>query len=326
MSPPTHQSGSPQPDESQSELLPAPVRPQSPKPNATPPQHLQPPTAPSKPVAPTPPRPAPPSAATPPTGDGDTADTLVTSARKHPIPPPSSPKQFRAIGLLRGRYQPEPDGLTRGSLFVSDGEEEQEVKSVLLGRTISVVKNHLNLEQPHLWVVYPRTRQREGDLHVQIVGVWEPETLKPDLAESETEPTSDAIESGYFSVRGEVVYYAEDKNKIVVSIRQTARQPSDKPKLFKLELYGTLAQANARGRFWDFQVAFQNNQLVVREATCIGAMPPKKPGTKKSRPPHHGPHRDGDSRSTARLPELADNRSTAGQRVPKPIKRTGTDC
>ena len=42
---------------------------------------------------------------------------------------------------------------------------------------MSLLKNHLDLESDHLWVVYPRTRQENNDLHIQIMGVWEPETL-----------------------------------------------------------------------------------------------------------------------------------------------------
>jgi hypothetical protein len=88
--------------------------------------------------------------------------------------------QYRAIGLIRGTYTPdEDDQLNRGSLTTEEGVA---IEAVLLGRVTSLVKKHLDLTTPHLWVVYPRTRRSEDDaedqdLHVQIVGVWEPETL-----------------------------------------------------------------------------------------------------------------------------------------------------
>lgn len=97
-----------------------------------------------------------------------------------PIAPPSEPMQYRAIGLVRGTYVPtEAEQLNRGNLATDDGLT---VDSVLLGRVTSLVKKHLDLTAPHLWVVYPRTRREtetdeEQDLHFQIVGVWEPETL-----------------------------------------------------------------------------------------------------------------------------------------------------
>ena len=87
--------------------------------------------------------------------------------RKHPIPPPSDPKQYRAIGLIQGRYQFSEEQLTQGTVWTPDGTA---IDAVLLGRVLSLVKNHLDLSENHLWVVYPRTRQKDDHLHVQIVG------------------------------------------------------------------------------------------------------------------------------------------------------------
>ncbi|WP_416673849.1 hypothetical protein [Egbenema bharatensis] len=95
--------------------------------------------------------------------------------RQQPIPPASEPMQYRAIGLVRGKYEASEEQFTRGNLLTDDGFS---IGAVLLGRVMSLVKKHLDLEQPHLWVVYPRTREKgDSDLHVQIVGVWEPEKL-----------------------------------------------------------------------------------------------------------------------------------------------------
>ncbi|HBY78302.1 MAG TPA: hypothetical protein DEG47_15155, partial [Cyanobacteria bacterium UBA11148] len=110
-----------------------------------------------------------------PIGDSANATNSATTAnstgtmppevqRQQPIPPPSEPMQYRAIGLIRGQYMPSADQLTRGTLVSSDGTL---IDAVLLGRVMSLVKNHLSLDQSHLWVVYPRTRQEDGNLHVQ---------------------------------------------------------------------------------------------------------------------------------------------------------------
>lgn len=107
--------------------------------------------------------------------ESDSPDRDTTIVRQHPIAPPSEPKQYRAIGLVRGRYQPSTEQFTRGNLQTPDGSE---IDAVLLGRVMSLLKNHLDLETEHLWVVYPRTRQQNDDLHIQIMGVWEPETLR----------------------------------------------------------------------------------------------------------------------------------------------------
>lgn len=93
--------------------------------------------------------------------------------------------QYRAIGLVRGQYVASDEQFTRGSILTDDGFE---IGAVLLGRVMSLVKKHVDLEQPHLWVVYPRTKEKgDGDLHVQIVGVWEPENLNRMMESSEQE-------------------------------------------------------------------------------------------------------------------------------------------
>jgi hypothetical protein len=244
-----------------------------------------------------------------------TADAGAALIRQQPIPPPSEPKQYRAIGLVRGRYTPSEEQFTRGAMLTSEGTE---VEAVLLGRVMSLVRNHLDLEQEHLWVVYPRTREMRQDLHVQIVGVWEPEKLNKN-AEDDTEsdaennaspepPTSvdasshpvdasshpvdasshpvDAssnrlaedpgFDENYFSIRGEVVFYSADDGQIVVKIQQAPRKTADREKAFKLRLDGTLNSPKALGYFWDLQVERRQAALVVTSGTPIGLVPPKK--------------------------------------------------
>ncbi|MEL6223101.1 MAG: hypothetical protein AAFR31_10730, partial [Cyanobacteria bacterium J06627_8] len=101
-------------------------------------------------------------------------------SRQLPIPPASEPKQYRAIGLIYGKYIPSEEQFTRGELLT---ENDLSIDSVLLGRVMSLVKKHIDLEKSHLWVVYPRTRNKDQYLHAQIVGVWEPEKLNRPLDE-----------------------------------------------------------------------------------------------------------------------------------------------
>jgi hypothetical protein len=94
--------------------------------------------------------------------------------RPHPIPPVTEPLQYRAIGVVRGTYVPAgPDQLTRGLIRTDSGDE---LEAVVLGRLLTLMRRHLDLSLPHLWVVYPRSRE-QGGLHLQMVGVWEPSTL-----------------------------------------------------------------------------------------------------------------------------------------------------
>lgn len=216
--------------------------------------------------------------------------------RQHPIPPASEPKQYRAVGLVKGRYASSEDQFTRGTLTASDGTA---IDAVLLGRVMSLVKNHINLEEEHLWVVYPRTRQQDGNLHAQIMGIWEPETLKkPSESPSETDgvaveenqeedskseetppsfsPAHINVENGYFSIRGEVIYQSQEEEKyIIVKIKQAPRKDGETMKFFKLKLDGELAE-KAVGYFWDFDVQLQADKLSIIQGKNIGPMPVKK--------------------------------------------------
>jgi hypothetical protein len=211
----------------------------------------------------------------------ESAETASTSHedRTQPIPPPSHPRQYRAIGLIRGKYQITDEQITQGQLITSDNTE---IEAVLLGRVISLVKKHLDLEKEHLWVVYPRTKIQDDRLHVQIVGVWEPETLSQDNEDDSTFISSDEIKDNYFSIRGEVVFFERDKEVVVVKIKQFPRKEGDKPKSFKLKLKGVLEGKPLR-RFWDLKVNLEEETLVIseEEATDLG-FAQKKPKFKKN--------------------------------------------
>ncbi len=257
--------------------------------------------------------------------------------RQQPIPPPSEPMQYRAIGLVRGRYIPSSEQLTQGVLMTTDNVE---LNAVLLGRIMSLVKNHLDLTKEHLWVVYPRTRQETDALHLQIVGVWEPENLakqahqndvsdsiSPDLdvddslAQTPTltqvvSPASEIpapikpsteVPDGGFSVRGEVVYQSFDAKNLVVKIKQAPRKPTDKPKYFKLKLQGVLT-TKAVGKFWDFNVRRAADILFIENAEAIADLP------KKRKPTFKGAPRGGKKSFPPRR---------AGEAAPRPMKKSG---
>lgn len=263
----------------------------------------------------------------------ETASEGIKASRQQPIPPPSEPMQYRAIGLVRGRYQASAEQFTQGILVAGDGTE---LAAVLLGRVISLVRNHLDLAQEHLWVVYPRTGQKEDNLHLQIVGVWEPEKLskellatqRPESAEKSTSSDrlaassenqaiqhSSEIVDGYFSVRGEVVYQSASTGQLVVKIKQAPRKESDKPKYFKLQLQGIL-KTKAVGQFWDLQAIRQADGLVVQQGEAIAALPrPPKPKPKSK------PYLAKSKFDTPRPIRKTSSSSTA---VPKPIPKAPT--
>lgn len=197
--------------------------------------------------------------------------------RLQPIAPPSEPMQYRAIGLLKGRYEPSEETFNRGNIINHDGST---TCAVLLGRTTSLVKKHLDLEKDHLWVVYPRSIfQDDIGIAVQIVGVWEPETLSEEEDETVEAPAA-AIQPDYFSIRGEVIKYDERKQEITVSIVQKMRAGKQPKRPFKLVVNGSIG-VKTIGYFWDMHVQREGNQFLLSEGSYIGAVPPKKRSKKR---------------------------------------------
>lgn len=281
-----------------------------------------------------------PDAAT--TASGETDLATQAALRPNPIPPPSEPKQYRAIGLVHGRYTALEDEFTRGEMVTPDGTL---IKAVLLGRVMSLVRNHIDLERDHLWVVYPRTREGEPDIHLQIVGVWEPETLKrgdaegqdaegQDAAEQDTEveepkaPTDADLHDRYFSIRGEIVYVAQDETYLVVKIQQAPRKNSDKAKAFKLPLRGKLENPRQVGYFWDLNIKLIGVALTIMDGTCIGLAPPKKRSKdgddRGRRRPQFGrrPPTGSAPRSSSSAPPRPVTGASRPVPPPKPVKRS----
>lgn len=198
-------------------------------------------------------------------------ENQASSSRQQPIPPPSHPRQYRAIGLIRAKYRQSSEQMTQGTLITTDGAE---IEAVLLGRIISLIKNHLDLEKEHLWVVYPRTKMNDDRLHVQIVGVWEPETLS--LNTDAEEIHGEEAEHGYFSIRGEVIFYSLEEKNVIVKIKQFPRKTGDKPKFFKLKLQG-LPSDKPLKRFWDLKVRLSGEDLIIESGTDLGFAQKRKP-------------------------------------------------
>ena len=195
--------------------------------------------------------------------------------QNHPIPSVTDPLQYRAIGLVRGIYKPQDDeNFTRGVLIDSKGNE---IDSVLLGRVITLIRKHVPLERPHLWVVYPRCRNNQN-LHLQITGIWEPSTLKKNLLDQEgvneasnLKVDSDDLLEGddYFSIRGELVFTKPEEKELVIKIRQKPRNQQKKALPFKVNLKGELP-INYLKHFISLDVRRIDYQLLVEDFQIIG--------------------------------------------------------
>lgn len=247
-----------------------------------------------------------------------------------PIPPASEPLQYRAIGLILGKYVPSIEEFNQGMLLADDGTT---IDAVILGRIMSLIKNHLDLEQSHLWVVYPRIRKEDNKLHAQIMGIWDPQlVIKPldppteseNLSEESTEdrviPSIETlgIPSSYFSIRGEVIYQSRETREIFVKIRQAPKKKTEEERYFKIRLIGDLPQKLV-GNFWDFDVVRVNDDLEIRSGQFVAPLRAKLPRKGGSRPPT-----DSGSKIPFRKPlEANDGREMVDKPKPAaPIKRS----
>ncbi|WP_295622076.1 hypothetical protein [Chamaesiphon sp. GL140_3_metabinner_50] len=212
-----------------------------------------------------------------------------------PIPPASEPLQYRAIGLILGKYIPSDEEFNQGTMLADDGTE---IDAVILGRIMSLIKNHLDLEKSHLWVVYPRIRKEDNKLHAQIMGMWDPQLVVKPLENSDPENLADpapaahplpsietlGIPDSYFSIRGEVIYQSRETREIFVKIRQAPKKKTEEERYFKIRLIGDLAQKLV-GNFWDFDVIRVENNLEIRSGQFVATIRAKQPRKGGSRPP-----------------------------------------
>ncbi len=212
--------------------------------------------------------------------------------------------QYRAIGVVRGTYVPsDPDQLTRGTIQTEDGTA---IEAVVLGRVLTLMRRHLDLSKPHLWVAYPRYRETEH-LHLQLVGVWEPSTLAApaadvepdsdlDTAEPATAATAESLEpaaddlpegDGYFSVRGELIYTRPEDGDLVVKIRQQPRPDGSRPTPFKLQLKGAIPPESLR-HFVALDLRRHGQELHLEQHEVIGPIPQRGGKGRGGRPARGG--------------------------------------
>lgn len=168
---------------------------------------------------------------------------------------PEHPLQYRAIGVVQGIYQPAENVLTKGVMTTSEGAE---FETVLLAKTISAVKNHVNLTKPQNWVVYPHTIPETNDIHFQIAGIYVP-----------LNTSSLSLPNNYFSIRGEVLYSSKYKQKIVMKILDNNFVSRKKARSFKLELKGKIPDNHIK-HFFSLSACLEHKEIVVKEYIDLG--------------------------------------------------------
>ena len=162
---------------------------------------------------------------------------------KNPIPQVTDPLQYRAIGIVNGKFTPHDSGqLNRGLITDNEGEK---IETVVLGKALSLLKKHIDLNKNYYWVVYPKNKNTQS-LHLQVAGIWDPVRLNDLQKNSSKINFSNLLEEldlkdNYFSVRGELVFVNKSKKEIVIKICSTSKLKNLKNKNFKLVIKGELS-------------------------------------------------------------------------------------
>ena len=162
---------------------------------------------------------------------------------KNPIPQVTNKLQYRAIGIINGKFTPHnSEQLNRGFLIDNKGEK---IETVVLGKALSLLKKHIDLKKSYYWVVYPKNKNTRN-LHLQIVGIWDPYQLNDFTNDSSKTNFSKLLEEleledNYFSVRGELVFVNTKKKEFVIKICSDSKLKNLKNKNFKLVIKGELS-------------------------------------------------------------------------------------
>ena len=162
---------------------------------------------------------------------------------KNPIPKVSNKLQYRAIGIVNGKFIPHSsEQINRG--FITDNKGEK-IETVVLGKALSLLKKYIDLEKSYFWVVYPKNKNSQN-LHLQVAGIWDPYQLNDFPNDSSKANFSKLLEEldlkdNYFSVRGELVFVNTKKKEIVIKICTALKQQNLKNKNFKLTVKGELS-------------------------------------------------------------------------------------
>ena len=162
---------------------------------------------------------------------------------KNPIPEVSDKLQYRAIGIINGKFTPhDSKQLNRGFLIDNKGEK---IETVVLGKALSLLKKHIDLKKSYYWIVYPKNKNTQN-LHLLVAGIWDPYQLNDFPNDSSKTNFSELLEKldlkdNYFSVRGELIFVNKSKKEIVIKIISVSKLKKLKNKNFKLVIKGELS-------------------------------------------------------------------------------------
>ena len=196
---------------------------------------------------------------------------------KNPIPKVTNKLQYRAIGIVNGKFNPhDSEELNRGYLTDNKGEK---IETVILGKALSLLKKHIDLKKSYFWIVYPKNKNTQN-LHLQVAGIWDPYQLNDFPNNSSQTNFSKLLEEldlkdNYFSVRGVLVFVNTQKKEVVIKICSTFKLQNLKNKNFKLVIKGELS-LELLNSFVSLDVIRDGNSLKLLNYEVIEKNIPKK--------------------------------------------------
>jgi len=195
---------------------------------------------------------------------------------KNPIPEVTDPLQYRAIGIVNGKFTPhDSEQLNKGLITDNEGDK---IETVVLGKALSLLKKHIDLNKNYYWVVYPKNKNTQN-LHLQVAGIWDPFQFN-DLPNNSSKINFSKLleeldlKDNYFSVRGELVFVNKPKKEIVIKICSTSKSKNIKNKNFKLNIKGELS-LEFLNNFVSLDVNRDGNSLKLLNYKVIGRNPSK---------------------------------------------------
>tara|TARA_B100000902_G_scaffold331927_1_gene329625 strand:+ start:133 stop:732 length:600 start_codon:yes stop_codon:yes gene_type:complete len=162
---------------------------------------------------------------------------------KNPIQEVTNKLQYRAIGIVKGIYNPNNiDQLNRGTLTDKEGII---IETVILGKALPLIKKYINLDKDYFWIVYPRNKNT-NNLHLQVAGIWDPYQLNQVDKNNSEKDTNKLLEElnlndNYFSIRGELVYVNTEKKEIILKICSSLPSKKLKNSTFKIIIEGEIS-------------------------------------------------------------------------------------
>ena len=188
---------------------------------------------------------------------------------KSPIPKVSNKKQFRAIGIVCGRYKPHKNNLLNKG-FIEDCNGIK-IDAVVLGKVLPVIKKFINFEKQYYWIVYPRNKD-SNNIHLQIAGIWDPSNFKNNDY-SKINKTHDLLLSldlkdNLFSIRGKLIFINTQEKEMIIKICPSSKSKNKKNKSFKLLVKGEISMKYINS-FVSLEVIRLENSLFLEKFEII---------------------------------------------------------